>query len=113
MEHSVSISRGPCLSLSIHFLYVTHCVDSSNSRAKKRALQHQMCSKSADLALVTAEGKPVRREGPKWDAKRINQETLFVLGESTLLMLGEGGRGVCRDQALVTASKTIVKSSSY
>jgi len=60
----------------------------SNSRAKKRALQHQMCSKSADLALVTAEGKPVRREGPKWDAKRINQETLFVLGVKACRLLG-------------------------
>ena len=55
-------------------------MQSSNSHAKKRALQRQMGSKSADLALMTAEGKPVRREGPKWDAKRINQDTLFILG---------------------------------
>ena len=60
--------------------YKTYCVQSSNSHAKKRALQRQMGSKSADLALMTAEGKPVRREGPKWDAKRINQDTLFILG---------------------------------
>ena len=86
LDHEKGLLTCLCVQIvnSKLILYETFCVDSSNSRAKKRALQHQMCSKSADLALVTAEGKPVRREGPKWDAKRINQETLFVLGKSIL-----------------------------
>jgi len=37
---------------------------------------------------MTAEGKPVRREGPKWDAKRINHETLFILGVKASRLLG-------------------------
>jgi len=30
----------------------------------------------------------VRREGPKWDAKRINQDTLFILGIKACRLLG-------------------------
>jgi len=69
-------------------LSIQSMIAHSNIRAKKRALQHQMGSKSADLPLMTAEGKPVRREGPKWDAKRINQETLFILGVKACRLLG-------------------------
>ena len=62
------------------------------NNAKKRALQvyeiHHPCKSRSDLALVTAEGKPVRREGPKWDAKRIDHETLFVLGSKACKLLG-------------------------
>ena len=63
------------------------------NNAKKRALHvsggtHPTCKSRSDLPLVTAEGKPVRREGPKWDAKRINHETLFVLGSKACKLLG-------------------------
>lgn len=57
---------------------------------KRRLLGQQR----TDLPLVTPEGKPVRREGPKWDAKRINHDTQFILGSKACRLLGykRGGR---------------------
>ena len=55
------------------------------AEANKRRLLSQHRS---DLPLVTPDGKPVRREGPKWDAKRINHETQFILGTKACRLLG-------------------------
>ena len=35
---------------------------------------------NTDLILVNKAGRPVRREGPKWEPERLNTETLFILG---------------------------------
>ena len=56
------------------------------AEANKRRLLSQHRS---DLPLVTPDGKPVRREGPKWDAKRINHETQFILGTKACRLLGK------------------------
>lgn len=57
---------------------------SITNNANKRRLLGQR----SDLPLVTPDGKPVRREGPKWDAKRINHETQFILGTRACRLLG-------------------------
>lgn len=44
---------------------------------------------TTDLALMTPDGKPIRREGPKWDAKRINHDTHFILGAKACRLLGK------------------------
>ena len=57
------------------------------------------------LALVTAEGKPVRREGPKWNAKRINQETFFLFGQfsvSWVMKFSPSGFQISSDSSLCT-----------
>ncbi len=54
--------------------------------AKKRCLSD--IRHSSDLALVTSDGKPVRREGAKWDAKRIDSNTKFILGAKACRLLG-------------------------
>lgn len=43
-----------------------------------------------DLILVTKLGRPVRREGPKWDPERLTTETLFILGSRANKALGFG-----------------------
>ena len=53
---------------------------STENNCKRRLFGQQR----SDLPLVTPEGKPVRREGPKWDAKRINHDTQFILGTYTV-----------------------------
>lgn len=59
---------------------LTRSMEASSEKAKKRI--------KSDLPLVTPEGKPIRREGPKWDAKRINSNTLFILGSKACKLLG-------------------------
>lgn len=59
--------------------------------AKRRPLVSLGIGPKSDLPLVTPEGKPVRREGPKWDAKRIDQDTQFILGAKACRLLGYKG----------------------
>ena len=35
---------------------------------------------NTDLILVNKAGRPVRREGPKWEPERLEKDTLFILG---------------------------------
>ena len=35
---------------------------------------------NTDLILVNKAGRPVRREGPKWESERLTSDTLFILG---------------------------------
>ena len=35
---------------------------------------------NTDLILVNKAGRPVRREGPKWEPERLTSDTLFILG---------------------------------
>ena len=43
-----------------------------------------------DVILVTKSGRPVRREGPKWDPGRLTEDTLFILGSRANKALGYG-----------------------
>ena len=43
-----------------------------------------------DVILVSKSGKPVRRDGPKWDSSRLTEETLFILGSRANKALGYG-----------------------
>lgn len=54
-------------------------------------------SPTTDLILISKQGQPVRREGEKWDPKRITTETLFVLGSkaSRALRLSHGCSRLC------------------
>ena len=45
---------------------------------------------NTDLILVSKTGKPVRREGPKWEEGRFNYDTLFILGSKANKALGFG-----------------------
>jgi deoxynucleotidyltransferase terminal-interacting protein 1 len=57
--------------------------------AKKKS-----CPKPArlntDLILIAKTGKPVRREGPKWETARFTTDTLFILGSKANKALGFG-----------------------
>ena len=82
-NHSTSVSASLATRMAIKRKLTTK---SSKCHAKKRALSSLNCR--SDLALMTSEGKPIRREGPKWDTKRINHETLFLLGVKASRLLG-------------------------
>ena len=43
-----------------------------------------------DVILVSKSGRPVRRDGPKWDPGRLTEETLFILGSRANKALGYG-----------------------
>ena len=45
---------------------------------------------NTDLILVNKSGRPVRREGPKWEADRLEKDTLFILGSRANKALGFG-----------------------
>jgi len=45
---------------------------------------------NTDLILVNKAGRPVRREGPKWEPERLNKDTLFILGSRANKALGFG-----------------------
>ena len=52
---------------------------------------------AGDTILITKQGKPVRREGFKWNPDRLkSDETLFVLGSRANKALGLGGPGRAR-----------------
>ena len=50
----------------------------------------KMVRPNTDLIFVSKTGKPVRREGPKWEAERLNPDTLFILGSRANKGLGFG-----------------------
>lgn len=58
----------------------------SDVGAKKQKLE----TSKTDLILVYKSGKPVRREGVKWDANRLKDDTLFILGSKANKALGFG-----------------------
>ena len=39
---------------------------------------------------MSKSGRPVRRDGPKWDPGRLTEETLFILGSRANKALGYG-----------------------
>ena len=43
-----------------------------------------------DVIMVSKSGKPVRRDGPKWEPSRLTEETLFILGSRANKALGYG-----------------------
>jgi len=45
---------------------------------------------NTDLILVNKAGRPVRREGSKWEAERLHTDTLFILGSRANKALGFG-----------------------
>ena len=45
---------------------------------------------NTDLILVNKSGRPVRREGPKWEPERLEKDTLFILGSRANKALGFG-----------------------
>jgi deoxynucleotidyltransferase terminal-interacting protein 1 len=63
------------------------------SGGKKRKVE---CSSNksprpnTDLILVSKTGKPVRREGPKWEPERLTSDTVFILGSKANKALGFG-----------------------
>jgi len=69
---------------------------SNNSHSSSSATKKSMVIKSGlgrpntDLILVNKAGRPVRREGPKWEADRLTSDTLFILGSRANKALGFG-----------------------
>jgi deoxynucleotidyltransferase terminal-interacting protein 1 len=63
-------------------------------RLKRKKSFHfpEKATPKTDLILISKKGRPVRREGDKWDPKRLTPETLFVLGSKASRALGLGGR---------------------
>jgi len=69
---------------------------SNNSHASSPVTKKSMVIKSGlgrpntDLILVNKAGRPVRREGPKWESDRLTSDTLFILGSRANKALGFG-----------------------
>jgi len=69
---------------------------SHNSTITKAAVSNNI-DNAGDTILITKHGKPVRREGIKWNPDRLNaSETLFILGSRANKALGLGGPGRAR-----------------
>merc|ERR1712223_908287 len=69
---------------------------SHNSTITKAAVSNTI-DNAGDTILITKHGKPVRREGIKWNPDRLNaSETLFILGSRANKALGLGGPGRAR-----------------
>lgn len=67
------------------------CVSSSSPVAKKSCIiKSGLGRPNTDLILVNKAGRPVRREGPKWEPERLEQDTLFILGSRANKALGFG-----------------------
>ena len=54
----------------------------SNSPVSKKScvIKSGLGRPNTDLILVNKAGRPVRREGPKWEPERLEKDTLFILG---------------------------------
>ena len=69
---------------------------STNSTIVRAAVSNSI-DNAGDTILITKQGKPVRREGIKWNPDRLKaEETLFVLGSRANKALGLGGPGRAR-----------------
>ena len=57
-------------------------VSSTNSPNAKKScvIKSGLGRPNTDLILVNKSGRPVRREGPRWEADRLEKDTLFILG---------------------------------
>ena len=74
----------------------TGCSQSTTSASGKAAVSNSI-DNAGDTILITKQGKPVRREGFKWNPERLkSKETLFVLGSRANKALGLGGPGRAR-----------------
>lgn len=66
-------------------------VKKKKKKNKRHEHLHDRNSKpNTDLILVSKTGKPVRREGPKWDSQRLSPDSLFILGSKANKALGFG-----------------------
>ena len=65
---------------------------STNSPAAKKncIIKSGLGRPNTDLILVNKSGRPVRREGPKWEPERLEKDTLFILGSRANKALGFG-----------------------
>ena len=54
---------------------------STNSPVAKKSciIKSGLGRPNTDLILVNKSGRPVRREGPKWEPERLEKDTLFIL----------------------------------
>lgn len=64
----------------------------SNSPVTKKSMviKSGLGRPNTDLILVNKAGRPVRREGPKWEPDRLSTDTLFILGSRANKALGFG-----------------------
>jgi len=64
----------------------------SNSPVTKKSMviKSGLGRPNTDLILVNKAGRPVRREGPKWEPERLKTDTLFILGSRANKALGFG-----------------------
>ncbi|TRY74770.1 hypothetical protein TCAL_09196 [Tigriopus californicus] len=66
-------------------------VKKKKKNSKRHEHLHDRNSKpNTDLILVSKTGKPVRREGPKWESHRLSPNSLFILGSKANKALGFG-----------------------
>jgi len=67
-------------------------VSNTNSPMAKKScvIKSGLGRPNTDLILVNKSGRPVRREGPRWEADRLEKDTLFILGSRANKALGFG-----------------------
>lgn len=81
-------SRGKCPSQVLKRTFSgTSC---SPVTKKSMVIKSGLGRPNTDLILVNKAGRPVRREGPKWEVERLHTDTLFILGSRANKALGFG-----------------------
>ena len=90
LEHAKSMFSGEKTRFGV--------AEKSVSRVKRKVKQrHRKKSwgfpELTDLILISKTGRPIRREGSKWDPRRFSSDTLFILGSKASRVLGFGSLG--------------------
>ena len=94
---SVSLELAPSVKRKVAKRNSSNGSPQSTSSTITRAAVSNNIDNAGDTILITKHGKPVRREGIKWNPDRLNPaETLFVLGSRANKALGLGGPGRAR-----------------
>lgn len=90
LEHAKSIFSGP----KSRFVAAGKSVARVKRKVKRR---HRKKSwgfpELTDLILISKTGRPIRREGEKWEPTRFSSDTLFILGTKASRVLGFGSLG--------------------
>jgi len=87
---NTGILRGKCPNQVLKRSFSGSSHHSSSMPKKSMIIKSGLGRPNTDLILVNKAGRPVRREGPKWEPKRLSPDTLFILGSRANKALGFG-----------------------
>ena len=77
---NTGILRGKCPNPVLKRSFSGSSHQSSLPNKKSMIIKSGLGRPNTDLILVNKAGRPVRRQGPKWEPDRLSPDTLFILG---------------------------------